>query len=152
VRLRYSYEGPTPLETGGGMLKALPLLGSEPFIVVSADIWSDIDYAALPSEPDGVAHLVMVPNPDFHPKGDFALLDGKLYDEDTPAGAERLTFGNVGVYRPEIVAGEVPGKFKLAPMYRRAIAQGRLTGERFDGFWRNVGSPGQLDELRARMG
>lgn len=152
VRLRYSYEGPTPLETGGGMLKALPLLGSEPFIVVSADIWSDIDYAALPSEPDGVAHLVMVPNPDFHPKGDFALLDGKLYDEDTPAGAERLTFGNVGVYRPEIVAGEVPGKFKLAPMYRRAIAQGRLTGERFDGFWRNVGNPGQLDELRARVG
>ncbi|MGN6480098.1 N-acetylmuramate alpha-1-phosphate uridylyltransferase MurU [Luteibacter sp.] len=151
VRLRYSYEGPTPLETGGGMLKALPLLGSDPFIVVSADIWSDIDYAALPLQPEGVAHLVMVPNPDFHPAGDFALLGGKLYDEDAPEGAERLTFGNVGVYRPEIVAGEAAGKFKLAPMYRRAIAQGRLSGERYDGFWRNVGNPAQLEQLRAEV-
>lgn len=148
VRIRYSYEGPTPLETGGGMLKALPLLGPEPFIVVSADIWSDIDYAALPPEPAGEAHLVMVPNPDFHPEGDFSLLDGRLYDDAAPAGAERLTFGNVGVYRPGIVANEAPGKFKLAPMYRRAIAQGRLAGERYDGFWRNVGNPAQLEQLR----
>jgi N-acetyl-alpha-D-muramate 1-phosphate uridylyltransferase len=152
VRLRYSYEGPTPLETGGGMLKALPLLGSEPFIVVSADIWSDIDYAALPWEPRGVAHLVMVPNPDFHPNGDFSLAEGQLHDDDAPPGAERLTFGNVGIYRPEIVAGEVAGKFKLAPMYRRAIAQGRLSGERYDGFWRNVGNPAQLAQLRAEVG
>jgi N-acetyl-alpha-D-muramate 1-phosphate uridylyltransferase len=151
VRIRYSYEGPTPLETGGGMLKALPLLGPEPFIVVSADIWSDIDYAALPAEPAGDAHLVMVPNPGFHPKGDFALLDGRLYDDDAPVGSERLTFGNVGVYRPGIVAGEAPGKFKLAPMYRRAIAQGRLAGERYDGFWRNVGNPAQLEQLRGEV-
>jgi MurNAc alpha-1-phosphate uridylyltransferase len=148
VRLRYSYEGPTPLETGGGMLKALPLLGPEPFIVVSADIWSDIDYAALPREPEGVAHLVMVPNPDFHPAGDFALDDGRLYGEDAPASAQRLTFGNVGVYRREIIEGETPGKFKLLPMYRRAIAQGTLRGETFEGFWRNVGTPAQLEELR----
>ena len=151
VRLRYSYEGPTPLETGGGMLKALPLLGNDPFIVVSADIWSDIDYAALPWQPNGVAHLVMVPNPDFHPKGDFALLDGELHDEDAPASAQRLTFGNVGIYRPEIVAGEAPGKFKLAPMYRRAIGQRKLSGERYDGFWRNVGNPAQLEQLRAEV-
>lgn len=149
VRLRYSYEGPTPLETGGGMLKALPLLGSEPFIVVSADIWSDIDYAALPREPEGVAHLVMVPNPDFHPTGDFALDDGRLYGEDAPASAQRLTFGNVGVYRSAIVEDEPRGTFKLLPMYRQAIAQGNLRGERFDGFWRNVGTPAQLEELRA---
>ncbi|MEZ2419832.1 N-acetylmuramate alpha-1-phosphate uridylyltransferase MurU [Luteibacter sp. RCC_6_2] len=148
VRLRYSYEGPVPLETGGGMLKALPLLGPEPFIVVSADIWSDVDYAALPREPRGLAHLVMVPNPGFHPLGDFALAAGQLYEGDGPAGAERLTFGNVGVYRREIVEGESPGRFKLLPMYRRAIAAGSLTGERHDGFWRNVGTPAQLDELR----
>lgn len=152
VRIRYSYEGPKPLETGGGMLKALPLLGTEPFIVVSADIWSDVDYAALPREPDGVAHLVMVPNPSFHPGGDFSLADGRLHDEDSPASAERLTFGNVGVYRREIVQHERPGRFKLLPMYRKAIAEGRLTGERFDGFWRNVGTPAQLDELRAVVG
>ncbi|HEY4090063.1 MAG TPA: nucleotidyltransferase family protein [Luteibacter sp.] len=152
VRLRYSYEGPTPLETGGGMLKALPLLGSEPFIVVSADIWSDIDYATLPLAPAGLAHLVMVPNPDFHPKGDFSLLDGVLYDDAAPAHAKRLTFGNVGVYRPEIVTGEAAGAFKLAPIYRRAIAQGRLSGERYDGFWRNIGSPAQLESLRRDVG
>lgn len=144
VRLRYSYEGPQPLETGGGMLKALPLLGPEPFIAVSADIVSDIDYAALPREPDGLAHLVMVPNPDFHPDGDFALRDGRLHED-----GERLTFGNVGVYRRELVEGEAPGAFKLAPLYRRAMAAGKLTGERFDGFWRNVGTPAQLDALRA---
>jgi MurNAc alpha-1-phosphate uridylyltransferase len=151
VRIRYSYEGPTPLETGGGMHKALPLLGPEPFIVVSADIWSDIDYAALPREPVGVAHLVMVGNPDFHPKGDFALANGRLYEGDGPAGAQRLTFGNVGVYRREIVEGEVAGRFKLLPMYQRAIAAGRLSGERYDGFWRNVGTPAQLDELRKNL-
>lgn len=151
VRIRYSYEGPTPLETGGGMLKALPLLGPEPFIVVSADIWSDIDYAALPREPEGIAHLVMVPNPDFHPRGDFALADGKLHEGDGPAGAERLTFGNVGVYRGAIVSNQAPGRFKLLPMYQRAIADGALTGERHGGFWRNVGTPAQLDELRRAL-
>ena len=151
VRLRYSYEGPTPLETGGGMLAALPLLGPEPFVVVSADIWSDIDYAALPREPEGLAHLVMVANPGFHPSGDFALAGGKLYDTDAPAGAERLTFGNVGVYRRDIVAHEAPGRFKLLPMYRQAIVDGKLTGERYDGFWRNVGTPAQLDQLRTEL-
>jgi N-acetyl-alpha-D-muramate 1-phosphate uridylyltransferase len=120
VRIRYSYEGPTPLETGGGMLKALPLLGSEPFIVVSADIWSDIDYAALPWEPEGVAHLVMVPNPDFHPKGDFALLDGKLYDEETPAGAERLTFGNVGARHVQAGA-DVSARDRAGAVDRRTV-------------------------------
>ena len=152
VNLHYSYEGTMPLETGGGMLLALPLLGDDPFFVVSADIWSDVDYAALPREPEGVSHLVMVPNPDFHPCGDFSLANGRLYDHDAPPGSDRLTFGNVGVYRPGIVAGETPGTFKLLPMYRRAMAQGRLTGEAFRGFWRNVGTPAQLDELREVVG
>ncbi|MDF4002717.1 N-acetylmuramate alpha-1-phosphate uridylyltransferase MurU [Luteibacter sahnii] len=143
VRLRYSYEGPQPLETGGGMRNALPLLGPEPFIAVSADIVSDIDYNALPREPQGLAHLVMVPNPAFHPEGDFALRDGMLFED-----GDRLTFGNVGVYRRELVASEPPGAFKLLPSYRRAIAEGRLTGERFDGYWRNVGTPAQLDAVR----
>ncbi|KAF1004254.1 MAG: N-acetylmuramate alpha-1-phosphate uridylyltransferase [Luteibacter sp.] len=148
VRIHYSYEGPEPLETGGGMLKALPLLGDKPFIVVSADIWSDFDYATLPAEPLELAHLVMVPNPKFHPKGDFSLCGDRLHDSDAPPDAERLTFGNIGVYRRELVSSEAPGKFQLGPLYRRAIAQGRLTGEKYTGFWRNVGTPAQLDELR----
>ncbi len=143
LHIRYSDEGPEPLETGGGIRRALPLLGGEPFIAVSADIVSDYDYACLPREPDGLAHLVMVPNPDFHPRGDFFLDDTRLNDE---GAGERLTFGNIGVYRPELVANEPDGRFKLLPMYQRAMRESRLSGERHDGFWCNIGTPAQLAE------
>jgi MurNAc alpha-1-phosphate uridylyltransferase len=143
LRIHYSYEGPEPLETGGGMLRALPLLGAAPFIAVSADIVGDFDYATLPEEPAGLAHLVMVPNPDFLPRGDF-WLDGAWLNED--GVGERLTFGNIGVYRPEIVAAETAARFKLLPMYQRAMRGRRLTGERYDGFWANLGTPAQLAE------
>lgn len=149
LRILYSHEGPTPFETGGGIKHALPLLGSEPFIGVSADIVSDYDYARLPREPDGLAHLVMVPNPDFHPRGDFHLADGRLTEE---GAGERLTFGNIGVYRPELVAREAATRFKLLPMYLRAMREGRLAGERYDGYWRNIGTPAQLHELDASLG
>ncbi|MBB3225707.1 MurNAc alpha-1-phosphate uridylyltransferase [Luteibacter sp. Sphag1AF] len=160
LRIRYAYEGPTPLETGGGILNALPLLGPDPFIVVSGDIYSDYDYARLPAQPEGVAHLVMVDNPPWHPAGDFLLADGRLYEKDAPVvashiapatGAQCLTFANIGVYRPQIVAGQSPGKFKLLPMYQRAMRDGSLRGERFDGFWRNIGTPAQRDELEAQL-
>lgn len=144
LSIRYSYEGPTPLETGGGMRRALALLGDAPFIAVSADIVSDFDYARLPSEPDGDAHLVMVPNPDFHANGDF-WLDGSRLNED--GLGERLTFGNIGVYRPQLVAGEADGRFKLLPIYQRAMRQRRLSGERYDGYWRNVGTAADLKSL-----
>ena len=143
LRIHYSHEGPEPLETGGGMLRALPLLGAAPFIAVSADIVSDFDYATLPEEPAGLAHLIMVPNPDFLPRGDF-WLDGARLNED--GAGERLTFGNIGVYRPEIVAAETAARFKLLPMYQRAMHGRRLTGERYDGFWANLGTPAQLAE------
>ena len=146
LAIHYSDEGPQPLETGGGILRALPLLGDAPFIVVSADIVSDFDYARLPAEPDGLAHLVMVPNPDFHPRGDFHL-DGSRLCED--GKGDRLTFGNIGVYRPELVAGATSTRFKLLPMFQRAMRADRLTGERHDGFWRNLGTPAQLAELEA---
>jgi N-acetyl-alpha-D-muramate 1-phosphate uridylyltransferase len=143
LRILYSDEGPVPLETGGGIKHALPLLGDAPFIGVSADIVSDYDYARLPREPDSLAHLVMVPNPDFHSRGDF-WLDGNRLNED--GLGERLTFGNIGVYRPELVAGETATHFKLLPMYQRAMWDYRLCGERHDGFWRNIGTPAQLAE------
>ncbi|HEY0180258.1 MAG TPA: nucleotidyltransferase family protein [Dokdonella sp.] len=149
LRIRYSYEGPTPLETGGGMRRALPLLGAAPFIAVSADVVSGFDYATLPPAPDALAHLVMVPNPDFHPRGDF-WLDGTRLNED--GAGERLTFANIGVYRPEFVAGEADGCFKLLPVYRRAMRERRLSGQRYDGFWRNVGTVAQLREVDAALG
>ncbi|WP_445146300.1 N-acetylmuramate alpha-1-phosphate uridylyltransferase MurU [Dyella sp. Tek66A03] len=148
LRIRYAYEGPTPLETGGGMLNALSLLGPEPFIAVSADIYSEYDYAALPLQPAGLAHLVMVPNPDWHATGDFVLADGRLH-EDGPG--QRLTFGNIGVYRPEFLHGQEPGRFKLLPLYQQAMRDGQLDGECFGGFWRNLGNPAQLAELDAQL-
>ncbi|MEP7042661.1 MAG: N-acetylmuramate alpha-1-phosphate uridylyltransferase MurU [Dokdonella sp.] len=147
VRIRYSYEGTQPLETGGGMLRALPLLGAAPFIAVSADIVSDYDYATLPPQPSGLAHLVMVPNPDFHARGDFCLDGTRLNDDGVGV---RLTFGNIGVYRPELVSAEADGCFKLLPIYQRAMREVRLEGERYDGFWRNIGTSEQLTELAAR--
>ena len=148
LRIIYSYEGPEPLETGGGMLRALPMLGAQPFIAVSADIVSDFDYAALPAEPAGLAHLVMVPNPAFHPRGDFRL-DGARLNED--GAGDRLTFGNIGVYRPELVADEAAARFKLLPIYQRAMRERRLAGERYDGFWANLGTPAQLAEADALL-
>ncbi len=146
LRIRFSHEGPQPLETGGGIRHALPLLGDAPFIGVSADIVSDYDYARLPAKPAGLAHLVMVPNPDFHPRGDFWLDGARLNEEGV---GERLTFGNIGVYRPELLAGETATRFKLLPMYQRAMRERRLDGERFDGFWRNIGTPAQLADADA---
>ena len=145
LRIRYSDEGAPPLETGGGIKHALALLGDRPFIAVSADIVSDYDYARLPTEPKGRAHLVMVPNPDFHPRGDFSL-DGTRLNEDDRG--ERLTFGNIGVYRPELIAHESAMRFKLLPIFQRTMRDGQLSGERYDGFWCNIGTPQQLAELR----
>jgi MurNAc alpha-1-phosphate uridylyltransferase len=147
LRIRYSYEGPKPLETGGGIRHALPLLGAEPFIGVAADIVSDFDYSTLPVEPDALAHLVMVPNPPFHPRGDF-WLEGTRLNED--GAGERLTFSSIGVYRPEFVAGETATYFKLLPIYQRAMRDRMLSGERYDGFWANIGTPEQLREADRR--
>jgi len=144
VRIRYSYEGPEPLETGGGVRHALPLLGAEPFIGVAADVVSDYDYAALAIEPDALAHLVMVPNPSFNARGDF-WLDGARLNE-TGVG-ERLTFSSIAVYRPELIAAETAERFKLLPIYQSAIRAGKLSGERYSGFWMNIGTPEQLHEL-----
>ena len=144
VRIRYSYEGERPLETGGGIKHALPLLGAEPFIGVAADIVSDYDYALLPAEPVALAHLVMVPNPPFHPRGDF-FLDGTRLNEE--GAGERLTFSSIGVYRPELVAGETATYFKLLPLFQRAMRDGKLSGERYGGAWRNIGTPEHLHAL-----
>ena len=103
LRIRYAYEGPTPLETGGGMLNALPLLGPEPFIAISSDIWTDVDFATLPADPSGLAHLVMVDSPAHHPRGDFWLDEhGLLHDDDARPG---LTYSGLGVFRPELLDG-----------------------------------------------
>ncbi len=148
LRIRYSPEPAGALETGGGILQALPLLGQGPFLVINGDIWSDLDYATLPSAPAGLAHLMLVDNPPHHPEGDFRLDDaGGVHAE----GAPRLTFGGVGVYRPELFAGCRPGRFPLAPLLRSAMAAGEVTGWHHRGAWIDVGTPERLDRLRRRL-
>ena len=153
VAIRYSYEGPKPLETGGGMRRALDLfessgLDDDLFITVSADIWSDYDYAELPDSISGSAHLVMVPNPDFHPRGDFNLDGSRLNEEGI---GERLTFANIGVYKPAFIADQPDGAFKLLPLFQRVMRQGELTGERYDGRWHNIGNVAQLQALDTQL-
>lgn len=160
LRLAYSYEGPTPLETGGGMHHALPLLGDAPFIAVNGDIWADYDFAQLPREPVGDAHLVLVDNPAHNPSGDFAIDSaGCIHSE----GDARLTFSGIGVYRPELLmnwrdiigerngADETPPRFKLAPLLRASMGKGRISGEHHAGRWTDVGTPGRLAELDAQL-
>ena len=153
LRIRYSDEGPVPLETGGGMLQALAALGDAPFLAVNGDIWTDFDFARLPREPTGDAHLVMVDNPAHHPQGDFVLRgDGRL-DEDS---GTRLTFSGIGVYRPRLlhdwraVIGDAPGadatppRFRLAPLLRAAMRRGAASGEHHAGAWTDIGTPERL--------
>ncbi|GAC1660350.1 MAG: nucleotidyltransferase family protein [Steroidobacteraceae bacterium] len=147
VRIRYSEEGPIPLETGGGILRALPLLGAEPFLVVSADIWTDIDFGRVRLEPDAHAHLVLIHNPPHHPRGDFGLQGDLVVDHD----GERLTYANVGVYRPEFFAGCAAGRFPLLQPLQRAIAARRVRGEVHSGQWYDVGTAERLAEVDARV-
>jgi MurNAc alpha-1-phosphate uridylyltransferase len=136
----YSPEGDNILETGGGIHNALPLLGADPFIVVNADIFTDMP---LPKKPlvEGVqGHLVMVPRPEYRPHGDFDLCDGLVRNGDQPS----LTFSGVAIYRPEFFAGCEAGRFPLAPMLREAADAGQLSGEVYSGTWMDIGTPERL--------
>jgi N-acetyl-alpha-D-muramate 1-phosphate uridylyltransferase len=147
LRIRYSYEGTTPLETGGGMLHALALLGDAPFIAVNGDIWSDFDFSTLSQNPQGIAHLVMIDNPPHNPRGDFVLRDGLLHDEEST----RLTFAGIGVYRSALVSGHPPGVFGIAPLLRAAMRLGHVSGQHHRGQWVDVGTPQRLRELDDRL-
>lgn len=150
VQIHYSDEGDTALETGGGIFKALPVLGVDPFIVVSGDIWMDYRLADCAEHLAAVdvAHFVLVPNPDFHARGDFGLSEGRVTE-----GGPRHTYANAGVFRAEFFANCRPGRFPLAPLMYEWIRRGCVSGELFRGRWRNVGTPDQLarldDELSA---
>ncbi len=143
VRVAYSHEEGGGLETGGGIFKALPLIDTDPFVVINGDIWTDYPFDRLPTRIEGLAHLVLVDNPPQHPRGDFVLREGKVIDD----GAPRLTFSGIGVYARALFAGCQPGKFPLAPLLREAMARGRVSGEHYTGRWRDVGTPQRLDDL-----
>ncbi len=142
MNINYSVENPV-LETGGGILKALPLLGPDPFIVISADIFTDFDFASLPQEPKGLVHLLMVNNPPHHPEGDYALVGEQLFK----TGEFKLNFGGIGVYHPDLFKDAKPGIFPLSVLFEKAIAEGKATGQYYAGLWHNIGTPEQLDDL-----
>ena len=154
LRIHCSDEGPEPLETGGGMLRALPLLGDAPFVVVNGDVYCDVDFAALARQPVDLAHLVMVAPPAFAPLGDFHLdASGQLHRE----GAPRLTYAGVGLYHPgllrewktlfpEQAQAETP-RFRIAPLLQHAMDAGRVSGFAHHGRWTDVGTPERLRAL-----
>lgn len=137
----YSNEGIEGLETAGGIIRALPLLGSEPFLVINADIACDFPLAYLKKTPQSLAHLILIPNPPHHLTGDFCLgTDGMV----SIVGEHNYTFSGIGVYHPDLFAGIAEGKLKLASLLKRAINQNVVTGEIFDGFWMDIGTVERL--------
>ncbi len=142
MKIHYSPEDPV-LETGGGVLKALALLGPDPFMVISSDIFTDFDFALLPKKPTGLIHLLMVDNPPHHPEGDYALVEGRLYKTGKP----KFNFAGIGVYDPALFADCTPGVFPLNILFEQAIAQGKASGQHYAGLWHNIGTPEQLDDL-----
>jgi MurNAc alpha-1-phosphate uridylyltransferase len=153
VRIRYSPEG-TALESAGGIAHALPLLDGGTFLVVNGDVYTQIDFAALSARASGIgpgaalAHLVLVSNPEHHPNGDFALESGRVCSD----GPRRLTFSGIGLYAPQLFADIPPGtRAQLAPLLRKAMADGRVTGEQFTGLWADVGTPERLAQLDAQL-
>lgn len=141
LSISYSPEG-EPLETGGGIFKALPLLGHEPFVLVNGDVWTDYDFRRLPSKPIGLAHLVLVDNPGHHGKGDFCLQQGLVSDGNDAAAT--LTYSGIAVIDPALFDGCTAGAFKLAPLLRQAMASGQVTGEHYGGHWVDVGTQERL--------
>lgn len=146
LRITYSAEG-TALETGGGIFRALPLLGEEPFVVINGDIWTDFPLGSLRNRGERLAHLVLVNNPSHHPRGDFVLHHARVGVE----GDDRLTFSGIGVYQRALFDGCEPGAFPLAPLLRKAMARGEVSGEHYLGQWWDVGTPERLHALDAML-
>ncbi len=139
----YSQEGENVLETGGGIRKALPFLESGSFLVVNADIFTDMPLPCFELADNCLGHLVMVPTPDYRERGDFDIRDGLICNDDSAA----FTFSGVAIYRPELFAGCETGRFPLAPLLREAADKGRLSGSLYEGVWADVGTRDRLDQL-----
>ena len=142
VDIQYSWENPI-LETAGGIIQALPLLGDKPFIAVSADIFTDYPFERLPKEPQDLIHLVLTDNPPHHKRGDFALSQGKINETDKPL----YNFAGIGVYRKELFKDYKPQVLPLYPFYKKAIEDNQISGEYYAGLWHNIGTPEQLSAL-----
>ena len=143
VAIAYSDEGEPPLETAGGIVQALPLLGDGPFLLVNSDVFTDFDYRTLAK---GISPtIVLVRNPEHNPRGDFGLdPEGRVRAEP-----RSYTYAGIALLDPTLFAALAPGRRPLKPVLDAAIARGELRGVRFDGTWIDVGTPERLDAARA---
>ncbi len=152
VQIHWSRED-EPLETAGGIIQALPLLGSEPFVVVNADIWTDFHFAtlrtALPA--GGQAHLVLVPNPEHHTRGDFVLNTDAQLELPLHNGVQTFTYSGIAVYDPALFAGVSERLYPLLPLLKKAIAANTASGQVHRGAWLDVGTPQRLQELDKQL-
>lgn len=144
VKVHFSQEPPGALETGGGILNALPLLGDAPFLLLNGDCWSDLDPAGLELAGGDLAQLALVDNPPHNPAGDFALARGRVHNQ----GDHMLTYAGIAVLHPELLQGCRPGRFPLTPLLRRAADDDRVAGLHHAGAWFDVGTPERLQSLR----
>jgi MurNAc alpha-1-phosphate uridylyltransferase len=140
VSICYSNEGSSALETGGGIFRALPLLGDQPFWVVNGDIHTRYSFDLSGLHSGALGHLVLIPNPAHNPDGDFALADGRVRN----SGDSTYTYSGIGLFDPALFAGESDGVFPLAPLLRAAADDGRLNGELYTGMWADIGTPERL--------
>ena len=148
VKLLWSHEG-EGLETAGGIINALPLLGDEPFILVNGDVWTTMDFASLLDVQLGEqqAHLVLVENPPQHLKGDFILSNGLAYTFEQEQLGEALTYSGIAVLHPRMFVGLENGKRPLAPLLKQAMQQQQVSAEKLQGIWVDVGTPERLEQL-----
>lgn len=140
LSIEYSWEGEKPLETAGGIIKALPLLGDKPFLVMNADIWSNHSLSFAKLSNDKLAHLVLINNPEHNPKGDFSYEFGKVYN----SGNNQLTFSGIGIYSPEVFNNLSTEKLALAPILRKLVDQELVSAEYFTGNWFDIGTQERL--------
>ena len=150
LSIEYSDEGPDPLETGGGMAKALPLLGSETFLLVNGDVWTDLDFSTIPSSLSGndQAMLFLVDQPGWRDKGDFKLDGNRVQESDNPD----LLYAGIALYHPSILDGAKVEKFSIVPRLKKAIQEDRVAGRKIVGEWDDVGTPERLSALREKHG
>lgn len=147
VELLYSHEGAEPLGTGGGIFRALPLLGADPFWLVNGDVWTDFDYSKIPVSIVDQAHLILVDNPQHNPDGDFILSGSRVM----LVGQPRLTYSGIGLYQPGLFMSVREPLFSLVPLLKQAIGLGQVTGQHYSGNWFDIGTPDRLEALNQRL-
>ncbi len=144
LNIKYSMEDEL-LDTGGGINNCLSFLDKDPFLVISADIFTTFDYTTLPMNPNALAHLVLVDNPPYHQKGDFCLNKGRVSLGDT----DTFTYANIGIYRPEFFVNAPSGAFPLRDLLFKHILNNQVTGQYYNGEWHNIGTVDDLTKANS---